>query len=449
MNDPAKFVQGKLLRHIVVMSTTSAVGLMSIFFVDLLDMFFISLLGDPDLVAGIGIAGTLTFLVTSISIGTSIAAGALVSKSVGAKQVQKAREYAVNVLLIAALISIGSIAVVMLYLDQLIALMGAKGNVAASAREYLILVVPSSVFLALGLGASAVLRAVGDARGSMMSTLTGAVVNAVLDPIFIFALDLGVTGAAIASVFARVTIFIYAMNRVHIKHKLFTRPNWLNFRQDTGPILNIALPAMLTNAATPLANAYVMASLAVFGSGYVAGYAVIGRLIPVCFAFVFSLSGSVGPILGQNFGAGSWARVQRALSDAHLINIAFCVAMSILLLIGQNIIINLFKFDGQAADLIILFCNFIAISFIFNGMLFVSNAALNNLGSPRISSALNVGKASIGTVPFVLVGAHFWQAGGVLIGQAIGSVLFGVLGYAMVKVKVARMRKEHETAQLT
>jgi len=309
--------------------------------------------------------------------------------------------------------------------------------------------VPSSVFLALGLGASAVLRAVGDARGSMMSTLTGAVVNAVLDPIFIFALDLGVTGAAIASVFARVTIFIYAMNRVHSKHKLFTRPNWLNFRQDTGPILNIALPAMLTNAATPLANAYVMASLAVFGSGYVAGYAVIGRLIPVCFAFVFSLSGSVGPILGQNFGAGSWARVQRALSDAHLINIGFCVAMSILLLIGQNIIINLFKFDGQAADLIILFCNFIAISFIFNGMLFVSNAALNNLGSPRISSALNVGKASIGTVPFVLVGAHFWQAGGVLIGQAIGSVLFGVLGYAMVKVKVARMRKEHETAQLT
>jgi putative MATE family efflux protein len=449
MNDTAKFVQGKLLRHIVVMSTTSAVGLMSIFFVDLLDMFFISLLGDPDLVAGIGIAGTLTFLVTSISIGTSIAAGALVSKSVGAKQVQKAREYAVNVLLIAALISIGSIAVVMLYLDQLIALMGAKGNVAASAREYLILVVPSSVFLALGLGASAVLRAVGDARGSMMSTLTGAVVNAVLDPIFIFALDLGVTGAAIASVFARVTIFIYAMNRVHSKYKLFTRPNWLKFRQDTGPILNIALPAMLTNAATPLANAYVMASLAVFGSGYVAGYAVIGRLIPVCFAFVFSLSGSVGPILGQNFGAGSWSRVQRALSDAHLINIAFCVAMSILLLIGQNIIINLFKFDGQAADLIILFCNFIAISFIFNGMLFVSNAALNNLGSPRISSALNVGKASIGTVPFVLVGAHFWQAGGVLIGQAIGSVLFGVLGYVMVKVKVARMRKEHETAQLT
>ncbi|MBT6780572.1 MAG: MATE family efflux transporter, partial [Porticoccaceae bacterium] len=329
------------------------------------------------------------------------------------------------------------------------ALMGATGNVAASAREYLIVVVPSSVFLALGLGASAVLRAVGDARGSMMSTLTGAVVNAVLDPIFIFALDMGVTGAAIASVFARVTIFIYAMNRVHSKYKLFTRPNWLNFRQDTGPILNIALPAMLTNAATPLANAYVMASLAIFGSGYVAGYAGIGRLIPVCFAFIFSLSGSVGPILGQNFGAGSWARVQRTLSDAHLINIGFCVAMSIFLLIGQNIIITLFKFDGQAAEFIKLFCNFIAISFVFNGMLFVSNAALNNLGSPRISSVLNVGKASIGTVPFVMVGAHFWQAGGVLIGQAIGSVLFGVLGYAVVKVKVARMRQEHEAAKLS
>ena len=81
MSDSAKFVEGSLMRHIIVMASTSSFGLMSIFFVDLLDMWFISLLGDPKLVAAIGFASTITFLATSISIGTSIAAGALVSRA--------------------------------------------------------------------------------------------------------------------------------------------------------------------------------------------------------------------------------------------------------------------------------------------------------------------------------------------------------------------------------
>ena len=119
MTDTAKFVQGSLMRHIIVMASTSAFGLMSIFMVDLLDMWFISLLGDPDLVAAIGFASTLTFLATSISIGTSIAAGALVSRSLGAKDREKARQFAINVLIIAAIVSVSTVTIIILSLDQL------------------------------------------------------------------------------------------------------------------------------------------------------------------------------------------------------------------------------------------------------------------------------------------------------------------------------------------
>jgi hypothetical protein len=76
-------------------------------------------------------------------------------------------------------------------------------------------------------------------------------------------------------------------------------------------------------------------------------------------------------------------------------------------------------------------------------MLFVSNAAFNNLGSPRLASALNVGKATIGTVPFVILGSQHWGAGGVLIGQATGSILFGVLAYWVAGKKILQLRKRH------
>jgi Na+-driven multidrug efflux pump len=195
--------------------------------------------------------------------------------------------------------------------------------------------------------------------------------------------------------------------------------------------------------ATPFSNAYVTSAIAVYGNSYVAGYAVIGRLVPVCFGFLFSLSGAIGPILGQNFGAGMWDRLERALKDSLVIIIIFSFAVSFLLWFWQDSIINLFKLDLQASDIVRLFCTFIAITFIFNGMLFVSNAAFNNLGSPRLASALNVGKATIGTVPFVILGSQYWGAGGVLIGQAAGSILFGLLAYRVAGKKILQLRKRH------
>jgi Na+-driven multidrug efflux pump len=164
MEKSAKFVQGSLMRHIVVMAGTSAFGLTSIFFVDLLDMWFISLLGEPELVAAIGFASTLTFLATSISIGTSIAAGALVSRALGAQNRRKAKDYAINVMIIAALISIVTVIIIIFSLDNLLNWLGAEGRTAVVAKEYLIIVLPAAVFLAVGLAASAVLRAVGDAK---------------------------------------------------------------------------------------------------------------------------------------------------------------------------------------------------------------------------------------------------------------------------------------------
>ena len=444
MTDTAKFVQGSLMRHIIVMASTSAFGLMSIFLVDLLDMWFISLLGDPDLVAAIGFASTLTFLATSISIGTSIAAGALVSRSLGAKNREKAAQFAINVLIIAGIVSIVTVGIIIMSLDQLLYWLGAKDNVAVVAKDYLLIVLPAAILLAIGLGASAVLRAVGDAKGAMLSTLSGGIVNAILDPILIFSLELGVTGAAIASVFARLAVFSYALYRVQYKHRLLAMPTMASFKVCTRPILNIALPAVVTNMATPLANAYVTAAIAVYGSSYVAGYAVVGRLTPVCFAFVFSLSGAIGPILGQNFGAGQWDRIQRTLSDSLIVMAVFCTGVSLLLWLSQDFVINAFKLNLQAAEIVGLFCTYLAITFVFNGLLFTSNATFNNLNSPRLASALNVGKATIGTIPFVMLGSYYWQAQGVLIGQAVGSVLFGVLGYWMALHKVKKMRKLYE-----
>ena len=299
----AKFVEGSTMRHILVMSGTSSIGLMALFVVDLLDMLFISMLGQVELAAAVGFAGTLVFFSTSISIGTSIAMGALVSKAIGAKQREHARQLSASIMVTAFAISSVVSATMFVYIPELLQSIGAQGYAAERAEAYLRILLPSSPVIALAMAAGAGLRAAGDAKRSMWATLSGGIVNAVLDPLFIFGFGWNVEGAALASVVARFTVLYFSIAPLIRFHQLVAIPSFINWRRNLKVILAIAVPAIITNIATPIGNAIVTSSIAQFGEDFVAGYAVIGRLIPVCFAVIFALSGAVGPIIGQNFGA--------------------------------------------------------------------------------------------------------------------------------------------------
>ena len=105
----ARFVSGPIMRHVTVMTLTGAMGLMAMFLVDLADLFFLNLLGKTEITAAIGYAGTLAFLNLSLSIGTGIAAAALVARNLGAGNPERAREFATSCLMYALLVSHDSV----------------------------------------------------------------------------------------------------------------------------------------------------------------------------------------------------------------------------------------------------------------------------------------------------------------------------------------------------
>jgi putative MATE family efflux protein len=436
----AKFVTGTIMRHILVMSSTGAVGISALFVVDLLDIFFLSLLGEQELAAAVGYAGTISFFTTSIGIGLAIALGALVSKAIGAKDRDGARRLLLNSALVTLAISLLVSALVSYFIPELLALVGASGRTAELAADYLYILVPSLPFICLAMALGAALRAVGDAKLSMWSTLAGGGVNAVLDPIFIFTLAMGIEGAALASVLARLTVLLISGHAVIVKHGLLGRVNLAQLRADLGPIFAIAGPAMLTNVATPIGNAVVTRAIADFGDGYVAGWAVLGRLIPVAFGMIFALSGAIGPIVGQNFGAGAFDRVTESLTRAIQFCTLYVIGMSLLLFLVKDSLISAFDLQGDGAELIGFFCSYISVFFVFSGILFVANASFNNLGKAKYSTFFNVGKATLGTIPFVYLGAQWGGVYGVLIGQALGGVLFGVAGVMVAYRLIDRVR---------
>ncbi|MEM9213197.1 MAG: MATE family efflux transporter [Cyanobacteria bacterium P01_F01_bin.150] len=427
MAEQAKFLQGNLFRHISVMSLTASVGLMAVFLVDFVDMIFISMLGKEELAAAVGYAGAILFFTTSFGIGMAIAAGALVARSLGAGDEVRARQQASHALVYAVIFGAIFAGLVWLNLEPLVQLMGASGETQDLAVGYLAIIVPSLPLLMIGMIGGAILRAHGDARRAMMATIYGGLVNAILDPILIFGLDLELTGAAWASVAARAAIAGTALIPIFRHHGGLEPPEARGMAADLRPVLVIAVPAILTQLATPVGQAYVTRSMAEYGAEAVAGMAIVGRLTPVAFGVIFALSGAIGPIIGQNYGAGSHTRVRGAFRDG----LIFC-AVVVLVITGVLFALRgpigaLFDASGVTLTLVYLFCGPLALAFFFNGAIFVANAAFNNLGHPFYSTWINWGRHTLGTIPLVLIFGAWLGAPGVLIGQALGGVIFALI----------------------
>ncbi|MCM5559067.1 MATE family efflux transporter [Pleomorphomonas sp. JP5] len=422
----AAYVEGSVFRHVVALTALGSLGLMAIFTVDLVNLLYISLLGDEVLTAAMGYAGAVLFLLVSVGIGFSIGVTALTAQRVGAGDRSGARRVATSGLVISFAASSAVTLVIAAVLDPCLSLLGATGREFEVTRHFLWITMLGMPPLALSMAMGGVLMAFGAPRMTLWINLAGAVATAILDPIFIFALDLGVTGAAIVTVLIRFVAIAVGWYGLVPRLNALVRPTMSNVRRDFAPLLIIAFPAILTNLATPVSNMMVTAYVARFGTEAVAGWSIIGRIYPLCFAGIFALTGSVGAIFGQNVGAHRFDRVRKTLSDSTLFTAIYVAAIWLLLLLGTDAINWAFQASGRVAEMIAFYCLWAAPTFIFTGALFVANAAFNNLGFASYSTFFNWGRATLGTLPFCWLGIWYGSADAVILWWSIGAALFGL-----------------------
>jgi putative MATE family efflux protein len=426
---PARFVTGSIMRHVTVMALTGAIGLVSVFAVDLLNFFYISRLGEKPVAAAVGFAGAIGFFQISIAIGLTIGIGAIVSAAIGRQRPGEAQRIATASLIAMAVITLLLGIATAAAREPLLRLLGAQGETRTLAGMYLLITSPALPLVGLGMCSAALLRSAGAAKRAMTVTLGAAIAVAIMDPIFIFGLHLGLEGAAVSTILSRLLMAGIGLRNLR-QLGLLGPLDLSRAAGDLREVGRVAGPAILSNLATPVASSYVTHTMAQFGVAAVAGQAAIDRITPVAFGVVFALTGAVGPIMAQNLGAGRTDRVRETLRASLIFMLVAVLLAWGLLAAVQDLLALAFSSKGVAAGLLHLFCSWIAGSWVFVGALFVGNTAFNNLGRPGLATAVNWGRATLGTIPFVYVGSHFGPEG-VLIGGAAGSVVFGLLALVL------------------
>jgi putative MATE family efflux protein len=427
--------------HIVTMTGAAGAGLLSIFLVDIFNLYFLGLLNQVEVTAAAGYAGSVVLFAISLGIGFSIAAAALVAPAIGRHDREAAARLTANVHIYTGAVT-GALSLgIWWFLPGILTALGAAGRTHELALTYLEIVMPSTPLLSVGMCSAAVLRALGDAKHSMYVTLFGAIATAALDPLFILGFGMGIEGAAIASVISRFVMAGTAYYGVIIVNRMVHSWRAHHFAIDASAMTAIALPAILTSLATPVGNAYVTKAMAAYGDDAVAASAIIGRLMPLAFAVIFALTGAVGPIIGQNRGAGDFGRVRRTVNSALLLTFGYTAAVWLVLAMLHDHVAAFFHAAGAAVGLIGFYCIWITPLTAFLGAQFVANAVFNNLNRPLLSTALNWTRATVATMLLVMVCAQYEGAKGVLLGNGLAGVAIGLLAMVLCYRHVEHMAR--------
>ncbi|WP_299270666.1 MATE family efflux transporter [uncultured Psychrosphaera sp.] len=410
-------------------------GMILLMSFNLVDTYFIGLLGTDPL-AAISFTFPVTFTIISLSIGLGIGTSAVIAKARGANLLEQAKDDGLGALILSFMLVAVLAFTMYLSTDSIFTLLGAKADLLPLIHDYMDIWYIGAVFLMSPMVGNAVLRASGDAKTPSLIMAMSGLINAILDPLLIFGIgpfpELGMQGAAIASVIAWGFGFVIVIYVLAVKRKLIWI-RWIPFTQFVAVsrrILKIGLPAAGANMLTPIAMAVLTAMIAVHGNAAVAGFGVGTRIESIASMVVLALSMTLPPFISQNFGAGQWDRVERAYKSVIKFILLWQLAVYVLLaMIAGYIAMAFGKNDPEVMNVIKLFIWTLPLSYGFQGIIILSNSSLNALHKPMKALLLSVVRLFVFYVPFAYLGSVYFGLIGLFIGALIGNVFTAFIAY--------------------
>jgi putative MATE family efflux protein len=409
----------------------------------LVDTFFVSLLGTDEL-AAISFTFPVTFTVISLNIGLGIGTSAVIGKLLGAQRQSEAQLTAVAALLsvfvmVGCLCALGYVSI-----SPIFTLLGAEPKLLPLVRDYMSIWYLAGVFLAIPMVGNSVLRAAGDTKTPSMIMAAGGAINALLDPLLIFGWGpvpaFGIKGAAIATAIAWATGVVWILVLLLKRNLMVARwLSWHEYQVHAKEVLRIGIPAAGANMLTPVATGIVTAIIATFGATAVAAWGVGGRLESIASIVMLALSMSLPPMLSQNLGAGRIDRVAEAYRVALKFVLGFQLLVFVVLFVTAPWIALAFAREPDVTALITLFLMVVPLGYGVQGVIVLTNSALNAIHQPMKALALNALRLFMFFVPFAYIGSIYYQLSGVFWGIVIANASMAVISYRVFQQAIQQL----------
>jgi len=409
-------------------------GMILLMTFNLVDTFFVSLLGTQPL-AAISFTFPITFTVLSLTIGLGIGTSAVIAKFLGKKEHELAKNSATAALYLTAVI-VGLLSFVGYhFIDEIFLLLGANEDLLPMIHDYMDIWFFGSICLIGPMIGNSVLRASGDTKTPSIIMGSAGLINAILDPILIFGWgpipEMGIKGAAIATLISWLVGLVFVLHILIVKKKLIHTKliSLVDMVTACKGILHIGLPAAGANMLTPIAAAIMTAIVANFGESAVAAFGVGSRIESIACLVVLAMSMSLPPFISQNFGAGNMHRVEEAYKTSVKFVMIWQVLIFAILLLIAPLIADVFAKEQAVADIIVLFIWILPLGYGLQGVIILTNSSFNALHKPIVALVLSIIRLFVCYVPFAYLGSVFYGLEGLFVGALLGNFVMAIISY--------------------
>ncbi|CAM2853024.1 MATE family efflux transporter [Vibrio ordalii] len=407
-------------------------GLIAILMFNLVDTFFISLLGTKAL-AAISFTFPVTFAINCITMGIGIGLSTSIGHLLGQGDAKNAARFSSHgVLLAVVLVTLASI-LGLLTIKPLLLLLGATDDLIPLIEQYMQVWYLTIPLLVIPMAGNSAIRATGDTKTPAKIMMLAGCINGLLDPLLIFGYGpfpgLGMQGAAIASAFSWLGALCGSLYVLIKREKLLAWPYFPTLWHDWQQILKVGTPAALSNAMNPLSGALLMMMLASHGTAAVAAYGAAQRIESILILVLMSLTSALTPFMAQNIGAKNIERSFAALFLSMRFSIVFQLMIFAMMVPLSIPLSALFSQEPSVRELLWHYLLVVPLSYGFQGIVMMLISGLNALHQPIRAFQWSVMRLFIFTLPAAWLGSYLYDVEGLFIGIAAGNTLGGVLGY--------------------
>ena len=398
------------------------------------DVFFVASLG-ADAVAIVGITESMMFLVYAVAMGIAIGAMAMVSRRIGEKDPDGAAKSATHAIYMGLGVSILMGMIGIIFAPQFLALLGAEPQVVREGTLFTRLMIGGNIVVVFLFLLNSIFRGAGNAAIAMRVLWIANILNCILDPLFIFGIwifpELGVTGAAVATLIGRGIGVIYASYMMFFADKRFEirREHWKFDMERFKRLWNLSSVAMLQFLIGETSWLGLMIVVAGFGSEAVAGYTIAIRIIIFALLPAIGLANAAATLVGQNLGAKQPERAEKSVWKAAFYNAIFQTSIGIIFVIFAEPIARIFTDEPQVLGYATDALRIISYGFLFYAVGMVLETSFNGAGDTWTPTYLNLFVFWLFEVPLAWILAYYFgmEAHGVF--WAI-TIAFSVLAVA-------------------
>lgn len=391
---------------------------------NVVDTYFVSGLGTQQ-VGAVSVAFPISLIFSGIGLTFGVGAGSYISRLLGKKEVDKAHKVASTAMFSSVIAAVVVAVVIFGALTPVLRFMGATDTILPYAKNYAMIFVVSTVFSAINVTSGNLAVSQGASNISLTAMMTGAIMNMVLDPIFIYALDLGVEGAAIATLLSQIVTFVIYV-RFFAAGKTAVKIGFSYFKptgEIYGEIIKIGVSTLLLQLLQSLSMSLITNSASVYGDEAVAAMGIVLRIVTLGANVVIGYMKGFQPMAGFNYGAKNYTRLQEAIKSCMKWTTGFCVIFTVVIFLVASPLLSLFSGEEEVLAIAVPALRANTIMFFTFGLQFTYSTLYLAMGKALVGGILNICRQGIMFIPVILFLPSVLGMTGVMYSQAVADLL--------------------------